>query len=54
MSKQEGLSAAVESLQRRLVENALKECEGNRTYAALMLKIDRSNLIRLMKRLGIE
>jgi DNA-binding NtrC family response regulator/ligand-binding sensor domain-containing protein len=54
MSERLGLSSAVESLQRRLVENALQECEGNRTHAAQMLSIDRSNLIRLMKRLGIE
>ncbi|MFC1714221.1 sigma-54 interaction domain-containing protein, partial [Candidatus Poribacteria bacterium] len=54
LSDQLGLSAAVERLQRRLVENALQECGGNRTHAAQMLKIDRSNLIRLMKRLGVE
>ena len=54
MSERLGLSSAVESLQRRLVENALQESEGNRTHAAQMLSIDRSNLIRLMKRLGIE
>jgi len=54
LSEQLGLSAAVERLQRRLVENALQECDGNRTHAAQILKIDRSNLIRLMKRLGIE
>jgi two-component system response regulator HydG len=54
LSKQLGLSAAVERLQRRVVENALQECGGNRTHAAQMLKIDRSNLTRLIKRLGIE
>jgi DNA-binding NtrC family response regulator/ligand-binding sensor domain-containing protein len=54
MSERLGLSSAVERLQRRLVENALQESEGNRTHAAQMLSIDRSNLIRLMKRLGIE
>jgi two-component system response regulator HydG len=48
-----GYSEAVESFQRRLVEQVLRECEGNRHEAARRLKMDRANLLRLMKRLGI-
>ena len=54
LSERRGLSAAVERLQRRLVENALQECGGNRTKAAQMLEIHRSALVRLMKRLGVK
>jgi two-component system response regulator HydG len=53
-SEQIGLSASVELLQRRLIENALRECNGNHTYAARMLNMHRSNFVRLMRRLGIE
>jgi len=53
-SERLGLSASVETLQRRLIEDALRECNGNNTYAARMLKMHRSNFVRLMKRLGIE
>ena len=54
ISEQIGLSASLNRLQRRLIEDALKKCGGNRTHAARMLKIDRSNLIRLMRRLDIK
>ena len=54
ISEQVGLSASLNRLQRRLIEDALKKCDGNRTHAARMLKIDRSNLIRLMRRLDIK
>jgi two-component system response regulator HydG len=53
-SERLGLSASVETLQRRLIEDALRECNGNHTYAARMLKMHRSNFVRLMKRLGVE
>jgi DNA-binding NtrC family response regulator len=53
-SERMGLSASVERLQRRLVEDALRECNGNRTQAARMLNMHRPGLIRLMKRLGID
>jgi len=54
ISERRGLSESVERLQRRLVENALRECDGNRTQAARLLNMHRPGLIRLMKRLGIE
>jgi two-component system response regulator AtoC len=54
LSEQMNLSTAVDHVQRRLVENALRESNGNRAQAARMLGLHRSNLVRLMKRLGIE
>jgi DNA-binding NtrC family response regulator len=49
-----GYSEIVKSLQRRLIEQVLRECEGNRHEAARRLKMNRSNLLRLMKRFGIS
>ena len=54
ISERMGLSSSLELLQRRLIENALRECNGNRTQAAQMLNTQRPNLVRIMKRLGIE
>jgi DNA-binding NtrC family response regulator len=54
ISEKMGLSASLELLQRRLIENALRECNGNRTRAAQMLNTQRPNLVRIMRRLGIE
>ena len=54
LSEQLGLSESVKRLQRRLVENALEECNGNRTQAAKMLKMQRPNLLRLMKSFDIK
>ncbi|MBI1929125.1 sigma 54-interacting transcriptional regulator [Candidatus Poribacteria bacterium] len=54
LSEQAGILAAVERLQRRLIEDALRECGGNHTQAAKRLGVHRPSLIRLMKRLGIE
>jgi transcriptional regulator with GAF, ATPase, and Fis domain len=54
ISENLGLSSSLELLQRRLIENALRECNGNRTKAAQMLSTQRPNLVRVMKRLGIE
>ena len=54
LSKRVGLSESVERFQRRLVEDALRECEGNRSQAARMLKMHRANFVRLMRRFGIE
>jgi transcriptional regulator with PAS, ATPase and Fis domain len=53
LSKPFGYTEAVDQFRRRLIENALRECNGNRTQAAKRLKMDRSNLIDLIKRLGI-
>ncbi|MFQ6043986.1 MAG: sigma 54-interacting transcriptional regulator, partial [Candidatus Poribacteria bacterium] len=38
----------------RLVEDALRECNGNRTQAAKRLGMRRPNLVALIKRLGLE
>jgi DNA-binding NtrC family response regulator len=54
LSERIGLPAAMERLQRRLIENALRECDGNHTQAAKLLGLQRSNFIRLMRRLGID
>ena len=54
LSERVSLSNAVDSFQRRLIEDTLRECGGNRAEAARMLGIHRPNLVRLMKRLGIE
>ena len=48
-----GYSEAVASFQRRLIQQVLKECNGNRHEAAKQLKMDRTNLRRVMKRLEI-
>ena len=54
LSERTGLSASVERLQRRLIEDALQKSDGNHTQAARMLNMHRPNLVRLMRRLGIE
>jgi len=54
ISQEVGFSESVKHFQRRLVEDALRESNGNRSEAARRLKMDRSNLRSLMKRLGIE
>jgi transcriptional regulator with GAF, ATPase, and Fis domain len=54
LSQEVGFSESVKHFQRRLVEDALRESNGNRSEAARLLKMDRSNLRALMKRLGIE
>jgi DNA-binding NtrC family response regulator/ligand-binding sensor domain-containing protein len=47
-------SEALDQFRRRLIEETLRECNGNRTEAARRLGMHRPNLIRLMKRLGID
>lgn len=44
----------VARLRKRLIENTLRECGGNKSQAAKKLGIHRSNLIRQMRKLGIE
>jgi len=39
---------------RRLVEDALRACDGNRTRAAGMLSMQRTNLVRLVRELGVS
>lgn len=45
---------AVTALKRRLIEDALRRCGGNRTAAAEELGLQRSYLYRLMKDLGVQ
>ena len=48
-----GLREAVDDYQRRLIAAALAECTNNWTQAARRLGLDRANLQRLARRLGI-
>lgn len=48
------LSESIEQLQRHLIEDALRQCNGNHSEAAQILGVHRPNLIRMMKRLDIE
>jgi len=54
LSERTGYRESLDRFSRRLVEEALRECNGNRTQAAKKLGMDRSNLRALIKRLGIE
>jgi two-component system response regulator HydG len=54
LSESLSYSEAVDRFRRRLIENALRECGGNRTKAAQMLGMDRSNLIKQIKNLEIS
>ena len=49
-----GYSEMVAHFQRRLIEQTLAECKGNRHETARRLRMNRSNLLRLIKRLGIS
>ena len=51
---EEGLNIAVQNYQRHLLEQALRESEGNRTQAAKRLQIKRTTLIEKCNRLGID
>jgi DNA-binding NtrC family response regulator len=48
------LAAELESLERRLIREAVDAAEGNLAEAARRLGVDRANLHRRMKRLGID
>lgn len=54
--EEEGLSLTerLDALERRLIEEAIESAAGNLADAARMLRTDRPNLYRRMKRLGIE
>ena len=54
ISEKVSYSESMERFRRRLVENALKACKGNRHEAAKMLGMARPNLVALLKRLGIK
>ncbi len=48
------LKAATEAFQRRIIVHALQQADGNWAMAAKQLQMDRSNLIRMAKRLNIS
>ena len=48
------LPVAVEQLERRLIEEALRECGGNKQKAAQLLGLSRQGLIKKLKRLAIK
>ncbi|BFM18125.1 nitric oxide reductase transcriptional regulator NorR [Maricurvus nonylphenolicus] len=48
------LKQATENYQRQLIEESLKDCQGNQAQAAKALGVDRSNFYRLLKRLEIS
>jgi Nif-specific regulatory protein len=48
------LSATVEALERRMIEDALRRCNGNKQKAAQVLGLSRQGLIKKLKRLGIS
>jgi two-component system nitrogen regulation response regulator NtrX len=52
--QEKGLRAAKENFERKFIHNILKKNEYNVTKTAQMLKIERSNLYKIMKRLGID
>ncbi|WP_299589342.1 nitric oxide reductase transcriptional regulator NorR [uncultured Microbulbifer sp.] len=47
------LRSAIEDYQRELIGHMLIKCDGNWSRAAKLLSVDRGNLVRLSKRLGI-
>lgn len=48
-----GLNDMLDSMEKKIISNALTEAEGNVTEAARKLNTDRPNLYRRMKRLGL-
>jgi two-component system nitrogen regulation response regulator NtrX len=49
-----GLNESLDDFERQLIQRALADADGNVSEAARVLKTDRPNLYRRMKRLGIE
>lgn len=49
-----GLREQVDAFQCQLIQQQLSACRGNLAAAARALQVDRSNLVRSMRRLGIE
>ena len=48
-----GLHARVEALERKQIEEALRQTGGNRTHAAALLGVSRRNLIRKIAKMGL-
>jgi transcriptional regulator with PAS, ATPase and Fis domain len=53
MSEPLSYSELLDRFRKRLIEDALRECGGNRSQAAKMLGMHQPNLVALIKRLGI-
>ncbi len=51
---EQNLRAATDAFQRQLIEHHLQQHQGNRAATARALGIDRANLSRLLKRLGLD
>lgn len=49
----QGLTETLADLEKRLIQQALKQANGNKTLAAMLLKINRTTLIEKMKRLCV-
>ena len=54
LSEQVSYRELVDRFRRRVIEEALRENNGNRTAAARQLGMDRANLVAVMRRLGIQ
>jgi DNA-binding NtrC family response regulator len=48
-----GYHHAVSDFKRRLIENTLKQMQGNRTHTARALGLQRTYLLRLIRELGV-
>ena len=48
------LGDAVEALERRMIDDALRQCHGNKQKAAQVLGLSRQGLIKKLKRLGLD
>jgi DNA-binding NtrC family response regulator len=53
-SPAESLAQGLDSAERRAIEDALKQCQGNQTAASKALGISRTSLWRKMKKYGLE
>jgi two-component system response regulator HydG len=47
------LSDAVNAFERRIIEEAIRQCNGNKQKAAQSLDLSRQGLVKKMKRLGV-
>ncbi|WP_338290661.1 nitric oxide reductase transcriptional regulator NorR [Planctobacterium marinum] len=52
--RQQDIKQQTENFQRKLIEGTLIQCNGNWAATARQLNTDRSNLVRMARRLGIE
>lgn len=54
VNPEDGLRAAMEKIERQMIEKALRRNEFNKTWAARELKLTRHSLFYRMKKLGIS